>query len=237
MKKIILLLIILFCFSGCSEYHPKPSPAKTSEWFSDKEFVILRYESDYWKKLSSFSQLRKRFSVNSFQITCGETGGMTKNFIEIRFRITPSNIKKYNQLYKIITSMGFYESINSPEILVSKLSSAERLVLKEKLKKKIQKIKNKMPLTLPQVFGTNFYWGLGYGAELGINNFESGVMLRREMFSVSPSIEIILPKAGCSVYLYLNSKFRRNARLLINNYILDELSEIIENDKYSKSYN
>ena len=61
-------------------------------------------------------------------------------------------------------------------------------------------------------------------------------MLRREMFSVSPSIEIILPKAGCSVYLYLNSKFRRNARL-INNYILDELSEIIENDKYSKSYN
>ncbi len=241
MKKIILLLIIIICFNGCS--NRQLSSPKTNEWFSDKEAVIFRYERDYWKKLSSLRWFQKKFSDSkSFYVRCSGNGGMTKNFIELRFRVTPSNIKKYTQLHKIIISKDFYESNKSPVILASKLSPAERSILKEKLNKKLKEIKNKILLILPQLSETNFncYIEQGYNYRdllnkkyfmvLGINNFDSHMSLRRELANNMPSTEIILPKLGCSVYLYLSPNLKSNTRIIIN-LILDELSEFIHNDK------
>lgn len=90
--------------------------------------------------------------------------------------------------------------------------------------KKIQIIENKIPLILSKLSETN----IDYTVELRINNLESGMSLRSEMFSRRPSIEIILPKVGCSVYSYTNL---RNDKINVRNLILDELSEFIHNDK------
>ena len=150
-----LLLIILLFICGCSDRQLNLSKPKTNEWFKDKEIVIFSYKRDYWEKSSSFYQLNKTFSDNFFSFVCSENGGMTKNFIELRFKVTPSNIKKYTQLHNILISKDFYEPIYSPEILVSKLPADQRTVLKEKLKKKIEEIGNKIPLILSQASGTN----------------------------------------------------------------------------------
>ena len=218
MKKYILSLILLFCFSGCSDSRLSPSKPKTNEWFSDKEIVSFNYKRDSWEKSSSFYRLNKTFSDGSFRITCSENGGMTKNSIELRFRVTPSNIKKYHQLHKILISKDFYESLYSPETLVSKLPAAERALLKEKLEKKIKIIENKIPLILSRLFETN----VDYTVELSIHDLKSSMLRRRELSNIPLSTEIILPKVGCSVYSYTKL---RNDKINVLNYILDELSE------------
>ena len=52
--------------------------------------------------------------------------------------------------------------------------------------------------------------------------------IRGELYSMPTTIEIILPKVGCSVYSYTNL---RNDKINVRDLILDELSEFIHNDK------
>jgi hypothetical protein len=209
-----IAIALLACGCAARRGSEQQPAARASQWFEDKETVSFSYQRGRWERISRLDPRLKPYRSKGFEITCGENGGRTRNFVGCTFRVSPDAVRKHRRLHARLTGMGFTPGGNSPTVITYRVAPEVRQRARREIEACQKRIVKKLSARLPQLAGLTpecigkagiryFHCTVSRKYHVSLRVQDLSARLGFDRLSFVPDLTVHLPRYGYYLELYV----------------------------------